>query len=399
MSPKTSAKKRNKTHLPRLIAPGRHYLEGSEACVEGALVAGLKVYSGYPITPASEIMEHAARRLPMVGGRFIQMEDEIAAACTLIGASWAGAKAMTATSSPGFSLMQEAISFSIMTETPLVIVDVQRPGPGQGYITTSQEDVMQARWGHHGQGPIIALAPSSVQDMFDFTIEAFNLSETWRTPVLIMAEETVAHMREGLTVPDPDQIKVVSRKKPRDLGIAPEDYLPYGHDLVPPLAVFGEGYNINHVSLVHHPDGNVAAYDPDMHRQNVERLHAKIEGNVEAIARVESRFMDDCEHVLICYGAVARTGVEAIMEARETYGVKIGFLRLVTLWPFPEGRLRKLVKRADTVFVPEMNLGMMMHPITEALRDRCEQLVSVPAIGALHSPEVLLQKICEVAKC
>ena len=172
------------------------------------------------------------------------MEDEISAACTLIGASWAGAKAMTATSSPGFSLMQEAISFSIMTETPLVIVDVQRPGPGQGYITTSQEDVMQARYGHHGEGPIIALAPSSVQDMFDLTIEAFNLSEKWRTPVLIMAEETVAHMREQLIVPELNTIEFIGRKKPQDLGISPEAYLPYGHEIVPPLANFGEGYNI-----------------------------------------------------------------------------------------------------------------------------------------------------------
>ena len=382
-----------------LISSGRHYLEGSEACVEGALMAGLKVYGGYPITPASEIMEHAARRLPMVGGRFIQMEDEISAACTLVGASWAGGKAMTATSGPGFSLMQETISFSIMTETPLVIVDVQRPGPGQGYITTSQEDVMQARWGHHGEGPIIALAPSSVQDMFDFTIEAFNLSETWRTPVLIMAEETVAHMREGLFVPDPDQIKVVLRKKPQDLGIAPEDYQPYGHDLVPPLADFGDGYNINHVSLAHHPDGNVANYNLDMHRKNVDRLHDKIEGNADVIARTESRFLDDCEHVLICYGAVARTGVEAIMEARKTHGIKIGFLRLVTLWPFPQSLLRKRIKKVGTIFVPEMNLGMMMHPITEALRDRCDQVVSIPSIGALHRPEALLEKIREVVKC
>ena len=329
MSSTSSAKNRNESRSAALISTGRHYLEGSEACVEGALVAGLKVYGGYPITPASEIMEHAARRLPMVGGRFIQMEDEISAACTLVGASWAGGKAMTATSGPGFSLMQETISFSIMTETPLVIVDVQRPGPGQGYITTSQEDVMQARWGHHGEGPIIALAPSSVQDMFDFTIEAFNLSETWRTPVLIMAEETVAHMREGLFVPDLDQIKVVLRKKPQDLGIAPQDYQPYGHDLVPPLAAFGDGYNINHVSLAHHPDGNVANYNLDMHRKNIDRLHDKIEGNADVIARTESRFLEDCEHLLICYGTVALTGLEAIMEARETHGIKIGFLRLV----------------------------------------------------------------------
>ncbi len=185
----------------RLIQPGVHYLQGSQACVEGAIIAGCRVYGGYPITPASEVMEHAAKRIPQVGGRFIQMEDEIASACILLGASWGGAKAMTATSSPGFSLMQETISYAIMSETPLVIVDVQRPGPGQGYVTTSQEDVMQARWGHHGEGSIIALAPASVQEMFEFTIEAFNLSEKWRSPVLLMAEETLAHMRERLIVP------------------------------------------------------------------------------------------------------------------------------------------------------------------------------------------------------
>ena len=196
----------------RLIQPGIHYLQGSQACVEGAIIAGCRVYGGYPITPASEVMEHAAKRIPQVGGRFIQMEDEIASACILLGASWGGAKAMTATSSPGFSLMQETISYGIMSETPLVIVDVQRPGPGQGYVTTSQEDVMQARWGHHGEGSIIALAPASVQEMFEFTIEAFNLSEKWRTPVLLMAEETVAHMRERLIVPPLENIKIDNRK-------------------------------------------------------------------------------------------------------------------------------------------------------------------------------------------
>jgi 2-oxoglutarate ferredoxin oxidoreductase subunit alpha len=258
---------------------------------------------------------------------------------------------------------------------------------------------MQARWGHHGQGPVIALAPSSVQDMFDLTIEAFNLSETWRTPVLIMAEETVAHMREPLTVPDPDQIKLVVRKKPQDTSIAPQDYQPYGHDLVPPLADFGDGYNINHVSLAHHPDGNVSRYNADMHRANVTRLHEKIEGNADTIARVESRFLDDCEHVLICYGAVARTGFEAVMEARQKYGIRIGFLRLVTLWPFAGNMLRQFIKKADTVFVPEMNLGMMIHPVTEALRDRCQRIVPISSIGALHSPEAILEKICEVVTC
>ena len=245
-----------------ILKPGVYYLQGAQACLEGAITAGCRVYAGYPITPATEIMEHAAHRLPRLGGRFIQMEDEISSASVLLGASWAGAKAMTATSSPGFSLMQEVISFAIMTETPLVIVDVQRPGPGQGYITTGQEDVMQARWGHHGEGSIIALSPASVQDMFEFTIEAFNLAERWRTPVLVMAEETVAHMRERLIVPALGTIPIVNRTKPQDMGIAPEHYLPYGHAQVPPMATWGEGYNINHVSLVHHADGNVTRYNP-----------------------------------------------------------------------------------------------------------------------------------------
>lgn len=375
------------------LSPGVHYLQGAQACLEGAIAAGCRVYAGYPITPATEIMEHAAYRMPRVGGRFIQMEDEISSASVLLGASWAGAKAMTATSSPGFSLMQEVISFAIMTETPLVIVDVQRPGPGQGYITTSQEDVMQARWGHHGEGAVIALAPASVQDMFDFTIEAFNLAERWRTPVLVMAEETVAHMRERLIVPPPESLAIVERVIPQDLGIAPEDYLPYGHGLVPPMAVWGDGYNVNHVSLVHHTDGNVTRYTPEVHLENVGRIRRKIEDNVDAIARIETRELEGCRHVLICYGAVARTGIEAVLEARAERSLSIGFIRLHTLWPFPEQRLRDLLPEVDTVFVPEMNLGMMVHPITEALRDRCRRVVSIPSLGSLHTPETILARI------
>jgi len=399
VQPVLKEKKKRSDFRPPTIKPGRYYLEGSEACVEGALLAGLRVYAGYPITPASEIMEHASRRLPQFGGRFIQMEDEMGAACTLIGASWAGAKAMSATSGPGFSLMQEAIGFSIMTETPLVIVDVQRPGPGQGYITTSQEDVMQARYGHHGEGSIIALVPASVQDMFELTIDAFNLSEKWRSPVLIMVEETVAHMREQLVVPELDTIEIIGRKKPQDLNIPPEAYLPYGHELVPPMANFGEGYNINHVSLAHSEDGNVSNYSLKVHRENIERLHQKIEGNVNQIARIESRYLEDAEHLLICYGAVARTGLEAVKEAREMHGIKIGFIRLVTLWPFPEEKLRSSISTVKNVYVPEMNLGMIKHPITEALRDKCERVISIPEIGALHSPEKLVEQIIKGAAC
>lgn len=382
-------------HSDHLIQPGVHYLQGAQACAEGAIAAGCRVYAGYPITPATEIMEHAAHRMPQVGGRFIQMEDEIGSASALLGASWAGVKAMTATSSPGFSLMQEVISFAIMTETPLVIVDVQRPGPGQGYITTSQEDVMQARYGHHGEGSIIALSPASVQDMFDFTLEAFNLSERWRTPVLLMAEETVAHMRERLVVPPPEEISIVNRTRPQDLGIPPERYLPYGHAEVPPIAVWGEGYAVNHVSLVHHADGNVTRYNPAVHFENVSRIHRKIEDHVDEIARLEAHWLEDCRHLLICYGSVSRTGMEAVLEAREQRHVPLGFIRLKTLWPFPERQLRTMVPKVDTVFVPEMNLGMMKHPVTEALRDRCRRVVSIPSLGSLHSPELILNRIYE----
>ncbi len=378
-----------------LIEPGVHYVQGAQACAEGALVAGCRVYGGYPITPATEIMEYFALRLPQVGGRAIQMEDEISAASLLLGASWAGAKAMTATSGPGFSLMQEVISFSIMTETPLVIVDVQRPGPGQGYISTSQEDVMQARWGRHGEGEAIAIAPASVQEMFEFTIDAFNLAEKWRTPVLIMAEETVAHMREQLTVPPLAEITIVDRVRPQDAGIAPADYLPYGHGDIPPMAVWGDGYNMNHVSLVHHTDGNVTRYNSDVHFENVSRIKRKIADNVDEIAQVETRFLEDCRHLMICYGSVSRTGVEAALEAREALNCPMGFIRLKTLWPFPERKLRSLATDIDTIFVPEMNLWMMSHPITEALRDRCNRIVSIPSLGALHSPELILSCIKE----
>jgi len=378
-----------------LLKPGKYFLQGNQAAIEGALMAGCRVYAGYPITPATEAMEHAARRLPQVGGRFIQMEDEIASASVLIGSSWGGAKALTATSSPGFSLMQEAISIAIMSETPMVIIDIQRPGPGQGYITASQEDVMQSRWGHHGEGSVIALAPSSVQEMFDLTIEAFNLSEQWRTPVLVMANETVGHMRESLVVPSWEKIEVIDRKKPQDLGIAPENYLPWGHDIVAPMANWGEGYNVNFVGLVHLEDGNVTKYSSRVNFRCIERLQKKIEGNVDRITRIETEYTEGCKHLVICYGAVSRTAIEAVIEAREERGLPLGYLRLVTLWPFPEKKLREIVLDVDTIFVPEMNLGMMKHPITEALRDRCRRIVSIPSLGMLHSPEYILSSIYE----
>jgi len=384
------------TNTNGAVNPGAYYLQGAQACIEGAIAAGLGVYAGYPISPASEIMEHAALRLPQIGGSFIQMEDELGSACALLGASWAGAKAMTATSGPGFSLMQETISYSIMSETPLVIVDVQRPGPGQGYVSSGQEDVMQVRWGHHGEGSVIALAPASVQELFDFTIKAFNLAERWRTPVFIMTEETLAHMREPLVVPPPEDIEVINRVKPQDLGISPKNFLLSGHAEVPPMPSWGEGYSVNHVGLVRHEDGNVTKYSSDLNLQCVKRIRNKIEDNLDEFLDIDALYLEDCEYLLVCFGSVSRTGIEAVMEARRKKGILIGFIRLKNLWPFPEKLLREIVPEIKTVFVPEMNLGMMIHPIKEALGDRCDHFVSIPSLGVLHPPELILARIYEV---
>ena len=382
------------------LPPGDYYLFGSEACVEGAIFAGCRYYAGYPITPASEIMEKAAERLPQVGGRFIQMEDEISSACSLIGASWAGGKAMTATSGPGFSLMMEAVSFAIMSETPLVIVNVQRPGPGQGYITSSQEDVMQARWGHHGGGPLIALAPSSVQEMFDFTLQAFNYAEEWRVPVILLADETVAHMRERLTVPPPEGVRIINRLKPQNLGIPPEKFLshePY-EGKVPPMPAWGDGYHINVVGLVHHPDGNVTKYSPEMHMACVTRIHRKIEDSADEISQVEGFFLQGCRNLVVAYGTTARSALEAVQELRAQGMNDLGFLRLKTLWPFPDNKLRSLVGRVENIFFPEMNLGYMIHPLRESLGDRAKQFISIPSLGQLHSPDLIINKIEEAIR-
>jgi 2-oxoglutarate ferredoxin oxidoreductase subunit alpha len=383
------------TPLPGPLPAGDYYAFGSDACIEGAIFAGCRYYAGYPITPASEIMERAAVRLPQVGGRFIQMEDEIASACSLIGASWAGAKAMTATSGPGFSLMMEALSFAIMAETPFVVVNVQRPGPGQGYINSSQEDVMQARWGHHGGGALIALAPSSVQEMFRFTVDAFHFAEKWRVPVVLLADETVAHMREKLTVPRPEEVRILNRRKPQDLGISPNTFLPYDlhGGIVPPMPVWGDGYHMNVVGLVHHLDGNVTTYTPEMHQACVSRLHRKIEDHAEEIGRVEGRYLKGCRNLVVAYGTPARSALEAVEELRNRGRRDLGFLRLITLWPFPEEKIRSLLDPLETVFFPEMNVGYMVHPLRETLRDRASRFLPIPSLGQLHSPDQIMEKI------
>lgn len=375
------------------LPPGDYYLFGSDACVEGAIMAGCRYYAGYPITPASEIMEKAAERMPQVGGRFIQMEDEIASACSLIGASWAGAKAFTATSGPGFSLMMEAISNAIMSETPFVIMNVQRPGPGQGYITSSQEDVMQARWGHHGGGNLIALSPSSVQEMFDYTIEAFNYAERWRVPVILLLDETTAHMREKLTIPPWNSIKIINRVKPQDLGIPPEKF-HISEGTIPPMPAWGDGYRANVVGLIRQPDGNVTKYSPEVHFNCISRLYRKIEDHIDEIVRVEGEFLEGCKHLVVAYGTTVRAAFEAVQELRGQGRKDIGFLRLITLWPFAENKIRGLVQgHLENVFFPEMNLGYMIHPLKETLRDRAGEFIPIPSLGQLHTPDQIIEKI------
>ena len=381
------------------LPPGDYYLFGSDACVEGAILAGCRYYAGYPITPASEIMERSAQRMPQVGGRFIQMEDEISSACSLIGASWAGKKAMTATSGPGFSLMMEAVSFAIMSETPFVIVNVQRPGPGQGYINSSQEDVMQARWGHHGGGPLIALAPASVQEMYDFTIAAFNYAEEWRVPVILLADETVAHMREKLTVPPKSAVRIFNRVKPQDLKISPADFLPYD-----PL----QGTDPAHARL-----GRRIPRQCGRPRPSSRREHQQIQpGNALRLREPDPpedrgpRRGDRPNRRPFIWKAAGtwswptapptRSAIEAVLDLRSQGWNDLGFLRFKTLWPVPEKKIRSLVGQVENVFFPEMNMGYFVHPLKEALRDRVKQFVSIPSLGQLHSPDQIIAKIKEV---
>ena len=332
---------------------GLHYLSGNEAAAEGAIAGGCRFYAGYPITPSSEMMERMALRLKEVEGVFIQMEDEIASISAVIGASWAGAKAMTATSGPGFSLMQEAIGYAAFTETPCVIVDVQRAGPCTGQATkVGSGDIMQARWGSHGDYPVIALSPWSVQEMYNLTLRAFNLSERYRVPTFVMAEEATGHLRE--TVKIEAQIEVWDRKKEKGGS-------PFGtgeEDGVPPMPAFGEGERLAVTGSTHDAYGFRKTDDPKTHATLVDRINQKISRNRQAMVETESYGTEDSEILIITYGFTARTSLYVVKRLRKE-GRRIGLLRLKTLWPFPEEAVREAAARAKTVFVPEMNRGQV----------------------------------------
>jgi len=347
---------------------GAHFLNGDVACAEGAIAAGCRFFAGYPITPATEIAEHLSQRMPEFGGIYIQMEDEIASMAAVIGASYSGLKAMTATSGPGFSLMQENIGLAVMTEAPCVVVDVMRGGPSTGQPTLpGQQDVMQAKWGSHGDYGIIALSPCSVQEMFDLTVEAFNLSETYRVPTLLMGDEIVGHMWEKVVIPPPDKIVIVNRKKP---NVPREKYLPFKPDenLVPPMACFGEGFRFHATGLTHNEHGYPRTSSSEVQSELVHRLVDKISKNADKIIRVEEVMLEDADIVVVAYGIVARAALSAIRKAREK-GIKAGLLRLITLWPFPEEQVANAAKGAKGIVVPEMNCGQMVREVERAAKE------------------------------
>ncbi len=341
-------------------------MQGNRACAEAAIAAGCTFFAGYPITPSTEIAEVLSYQLPAVGGNFIQMEDEIASMGATIGAALGGAKSMTATSGPGFSLKQENLGFAVMAEIPCVIVNVQRGGPSTGLPThAAQGDVMQARWGTHGDHPIIALSPTSVGETYDMTIRAFNLSEKYRTPVILLTDELVGHLTERIEIPDPSEYEIINREKP---SAKPENYLPYQHteSMVPPMANFGEGYRYHVTGLVHDETG-FPTNDSEKAAEMLARLNEKIEKNKDDIIEVEELHVDDeMETLIIAYGSSARSAKRAVYTAREK-GHKAGLLILKTIWPFPEKEIQEAVKNAKRIIVPELNLGQIAHEVEWAV--------------------------------
>ena len=377
----------------RTVKAGTYFWSGNEACAEAAITVGCSFFAGYPISPANEIPEHLSERLPQVGGIFIQMEDEIASIGAVMGASWGGRKAMTATSGPGFSLMQETIGWGFMTETPCVIVDVQRVGPGTGQATKcAQGDIMQARWGTHGDYAAIALSPNSVQEMFELTIRAFNLAEKYRTPVILLTDETTAHVREQITVPPREKLEIIDRKKPKT-----QDKAFFGSENVAPMPSVGENFNVAVTASTHDEYGIRFTQDPAVHRRMVGALNAKIGNHTDDLVEVENYKVDDCDIGIVSFGCTSRAVYEAV-EAAEAKGLRVGFVRLKTIWPFPEKEIRHLAHKAKKIIVAEMNLGQI---VREVQRVACNsEVIPLNKIGGgqLITPEEIYAKILEGEK-
>ena len=382
---------------PRGVLTGIHFIDGDHACCEGALAAGARFAAGYPITPSTEVVERFASRVPTVGGTFIQMEDELAASIALQGAVWGGAKAFTVTSGPGFSLMMEHIGYAAMTETPCVFVDVQRGGPSTGLPTLpAQADMMQARWGSHGDYEIIALCPNSPQECFDLTIKAFNLAEEFRVPVMFMMDEVVGHMTEKVVIPPADQIEVVPRRhthKPAN------EYLPYSTNgnLVPEMAHAGEGYSF-HVTGLTHDERGYPNMTPKIQDQLVRRLQSKVREAADRIAMFEEEQIEGADVVVVSFGITSRVAQRAIDMARQR-GLKVGKLRLITAWPFPDKKIREVAEQVKALVVPELNLGQMVREVERAANGRARTFAVPHAGGGVHDPQQILGTIVEASRC
>ena len=361
------------------------FIQGDEAAAYGALYSGCNFFAGYPITPASEIAELMAEELPKVDGYYIQMEDEIASMGAVIGSVWSGGKAMTATSGPGFSLMQENIGYACMTETPCVVVNVQRSGPSTGQATKgAQGDMMQARWGTHGDHEIIALSPNSIQETFHVMIDAFNLSEKYRQPVFVMMDGEIGHIREKITFPDPEEINIFQRK----LSKTKVDV--FGGEEIPPMIEFGQGHQIHVTGSTHKSTGMRDVSTQSVHNKLVRRLYDKIDTNRDEIVKYEERFTSDADFLVISYGASSRPALGAVSKLRDN-GIKIGFLRLITIWPFPDKIIKELGTKVNKIFVPEMNLGQISREIERFVN--CE-VIPISKIGGV--PHTINEIVSEV---
>ena len=372
-------------------------LQGNEACVHGAIYAGMNFFAGYPITPSTEIAEVSSELLPKNKGKFIQMEDEIAGMATTIGAAVAGAKAMTATSGPGFSLKQENIGYACITEIPCVIVNVQRHGPSTGLPTSpGQGDYMQAKWGTHGDHPVIALSPTTVREVFELTVKAFNFSEKYRTPVILLMDEVVGHLREKIEIPEAGELEIVPRKLPK---VAPSEYKAYEftEDLVPPMANFGTGYRYNITGLVHDETGFPTNSTKEAAKL-IDRLMAIINNNLDDILIYEEGFAQEAETLFIAFGGIVRSVKEAVAILREQ-GHNVGYFAPKTVWPFPEQRLQEISKNKKNIFVAEMNLGQMIEPVKLAVEDKNIVKGINKANGEIISPEEIIESFMEVVKC
>lgn len=379
--------------MPERVLSGTHFMLGDHACAEGAMAAGLDFFGGYPITPSTEVAERLARRLPAAGGRFVQMEDELASIMAILGASAAGARSFTATSGPGFSLMMESIGLAAMMEIPCVIVDVQRASPSTGLPTmVGQSDILQARWGSHGDYGIAAFSPASPQECFDLTVHAFNVADRYRIPVFIMMDEVIAHMTERVVIPEADEILIERRKGPAHAP-GEERHLPYavGDDMVPAMAHAGEGYKVHMTGLTHDERG-YPALTAERHNALVNRLVDKVRLNADEIVMYDEIGLEDAETVVVAFGCTSRSARQAVRAAREQ-GKKCGLLRLISIWPFPEARLREVLERGivQRFVVPEVNLGQ--------LRREVERLTQLPiarinhAGGAMPTPDDILKVI------